>query len=88
MTVANPEKKSFLLSPEFMARLDQLDLMSRKLLAGCREPGLQNLIYEPHRHRQVVECICETVPHRLWKYFRPNFGRRLQTVMIDVVEIE
>src|SRR3989440_10498531 len=28
------ESKSALLSPEFMARLDQLDVMSRKLLAG------------------------------------------------------
>src|ERR1044071_5909541 len=27
-------KSSLLLAPEFMARLDQLDLMSRKLLAG------------------------------------------------------
>src|SRR3954451_10024313 len=29
-----PVKSSLLLSPEFMARLDQLDVMSRKLLAG------------------------------------------------------
>src|SRR5579862_572460 len=28
------DKSSLLLSPEFMARLDQLDLVSRKLLAG------------------------------------------------------
>src|SRR3954466_6069381 len=28
------DKSSLLLAPEFMARLDQLDLMSRKLLAG------------------------------------------------------
>src|SRR5476651_2776674 len=27
-------RQSLLLSPEFMARLDQLDIMSRKLLAG------------------------------------------------------
>jgi uncharacterized protein (DUF58 family) len=34
MTIATESKSSFLLSPEFMARLDQLDLTSRKLLAG------------------------------------------------------
>src|SRR5687767_2261983 len=34
MTVGTPEKKDALLSSEFMARLDQLDVMSRKLLAG------------------------------------------------------
>src|SRR5437762_9788189 len=34
MTVAAPTKNELLLSSEFMARLDQLDLMSRKLLAG------------------------------------------------------
>jgi uncharacterized protein (DUF58 family) len=33
MTVAAPESKS-LLDPAFMARLDQLDVMSRKMLAG------------------------------------------------------
>ena len=33
MTVAAPENKS-LLDPAFMARLDQLDVMSRKMLAG------------------------------------------------------
>ncbi len=34
--IASPQKprQSLLLSPEFMARLDQLDIMSRKLLAG------------------------------------------------------
>src|SRR3954468_16126345 len=32
--VTAPPKKGQLLSSEFMARLDQLDLMSRKLLAG------------------------------------------------------
>ena len=31
---ADPKKGDFLLSPEFMARLDQLDLVSRKMLAG------------------------------------------------------
>src|SRR5436305_2417150 len=34
LAVAAPPKKTQLLSSEFMARLDQLDLMSRKLLAG------------------------------------------------------
>src|SRR6478672_10090561 len=35
MTVqAPPQKSGLLLDPAFMARLDQLDLMSRKLLAG------------------------------------------------------
>jgi uncharacterized protein (DUF58 family) len=34
MTVAQPTKNELLLDPGFMARLDQLDLMSRKLLAG------------------------------------------------------
>jgi len=35
MTVAQPQQKSdLLLDPAFMARLDQLDVMSRKLLAG------------------------------------------------------
>src|SRR5438105_2413308 len=33
-TTAAPARKGQLLSSEFMARLDQLDLMSRKLLAG------------------------------------------------------
>src|SRR6187397_329961 len=33
MTLASP-KNELLLDPQFMARLDQLDLMSRKLLAG------------------------------------------------------
>src|SRR5207248_6068849 len=31
---SKPRSSSLLLSPEFMARLDQLDVMSRKLLAG------------------------------------------------------
>src|SRR5437588_847545 len=34
MTVAAPTKNDLLLDPGFMARLDQLDLISRKLLAG------------------------------------------------------
>src|SRR5213596_4244909 len=34
MTVAAPTKNDLLLDPTFMARLDQLDLVSRKLLAG------------------------------------------------------
>jgi uncharacterized protein (DUF58 family) len=34
MTVAQPPKSDLLLDPQFMARLDQLDVMSRKLLAG------------------------------------------------------
>src|SRR5438067_10651634 len=34
MTVATPTKNELLLDPGFMARLDQLDVMSRKLLAG------------------------------------------------------
>ncbi len=34
MTVATEQKSSLLLDPAFMARLDQLDIMSRKLLAG------------------------------------------------------
>src|SRR6195952_5144517 len=34
MPTATAAKSSLLLSPEFMARLDQLDVMSRKLLAG------------------------------------------------------
>src|SRR5438552_7520176 len=34
MTVAAPTKNDLLLDPTFMARLDQLDLISRKLLAG------------------------------------------------------
>ena len=34
MTVAVPEKKDTLLDPAFMVRLDQLDVMSRKMLAG------------------------------------------------------
>jgi uncharacterized protein (DUF58 family) len=34
MTVAQPTKNELLLDPGFKARLDQLDLMSRKLLAG------------------------------------------------------
>src|SRR5882724_9410274 len=34
MTVAAPTKNELLLDPTFMARLDQLDLISRKLLAG------------------------------------------------------
>src|SRR5678809_825828 len=34
MTTTAAEKSSLLLDPTFMARLDQLDLMSRKLLAG------------------------------------------------------
>jgi uncharacterized protein (DUF58 family) len=34
MTVSSSEKSSLLLSPDFMARLDQLDIVSRKLLAG------------------------------------------------------
>src|SRR5687768_956520 len=34
VTAASREKSGQLLSSEFMARLDQLDLMSRKLLAG------------------------------------------------------
>jgi uncharacterized protein (DUF58 family) len=34
MTVAQSTKNELLLDPGFMARLDQLDLMSRKLLAG------------------------------------------------------
>src|SRR5580692_5430954 len=33
-TLETKPKQSLLLSPQFMARLDQLDLMSRKLLAG------------------------------------------------------
>src|SRR5271170_8280084 len=31
---AEPTSNKLLLSPQFMARLDQLDVMSRKLLAG------------------------------------------------------
>ncbi len=34
MTVLTERKSDLLLDPQFMARLDQLDLMSRKLLAG------------------------------------------------------
>src|SRR4051812_6142173 len=34
MTVVSERKSDLLLSPTFMARLDQLDLVSRKLLAG------------------------------------------------------
>jgi uncharacterized protein (DUF58 family) len=34
MTVANEAKSGLLLDPTFMARLDQLDLVSRKILAG------------------------------------------------------
>jgi uncharacterized protein (DUF58 family) len=34
MTVASPPKSPLLLDPAFMARLDQLDIVSRKLLAG------------------------------------------------------
>src|SRR6187402_3232202 len=34
MTVAQTAKNELLLDPAFMARLDQLDVMSRKLLAG------------------------------------------------------
>src|SRR3954449_13464259 len=34
MTIATERKSGLLLSPEFMARLDQLDIMSRKLLLG------------------------------------------------------
>src|SRR3954454_11970783 len=34
MTVLTERKSDLLLDPTFMARLDQLDLMSRKLLAG------------------------------------------------------
>src|SRR5438552_7630160 len=34
MTVAAAPKNDLLLDPAFMARLDQLDVMSRKLLAG------------------------------------------------------
>src|SRR5438552_17664338 len=34
MPVATPVKSDHLLDPSFMARLDQLDVMSRKLLAG------------------------------------------------------
>src|SRR5438034_11406481 len=34
MTVTATTRTSLLLSPEFMARLDQLDVMSRKLLLG------------------------------------------------------
>src|SRR3984957_10493524 len=33
-TVETKPSQSLLLSPQFMARLDQLDVMSRKLLAG------------------------------------------------------
>src|SRR5690348_11474156 len=34
MPVETASDKALILSPEFMARLDQLDVMSRKLLAG------------------------------------------------------
>ncbi|HTL31429.1 MAG TPA: DUF58 domain-containing protein [Tepidisphaeraceae bacterium] len=34
MTIATERKSTHLLDPQFMARLDQLDIMSRKLLAG------------------------------------------------------
>src|SRR4051794_38282085 len=34
MTIAQGTKNELLLDPGFMARLDQLDVMSRKLLAG------------------------------------------------------
>src|SRR5690348_14180288 len=34
MTVGAPEKKDTLLDPAFMARLDQLDVISRKMLVG------------------------------------------------------
>src|SRR6266699_1424521 len=34
MTLATEPRSSLLLDPNFMARLDQLDVMSRKLLAG------------------------------------------------------
>src|ERR1700749_1441487 len=34
MPLATPSKSDLLLDPTFMARLDQLDVMSRKLLAG------------------------------------------------------
>src|SRR3954467_5937998 len=34
MTIAQGTKNELLLDPTFMARLDQLDVMSRKLLAG------------------------------------------------------
>jgi uncharacterized protein (DUF58 family) len=34
MTTTAPTKRELLLDPSFMARLDQLDIMSRKLLAG------------------------------------------------------
>src|ERR1700676_4944532 len=33
-TSTQPDKKNLLLDPSFMARLDQLDILSRKLLAG------------------------------------------------------
>jgi uncharacterized protein (DUF58 family) len=33
-TTAHSDAKELLLTPAFMARLDQLDIMSRKLLAG------------------------------------------------------
>src|SRR6201997_2673546 len=34
MSTATPSKPGLLLDPAFMARLDQLDVMSRKMLAG------------------------------------------------------
>src|ERR1700727_2434414 len=34
MTLAAENKPSLLLDPSFMARLDQLDILSRKMLAG------------------------------------------------------
>jgi len=49
---------------------------------------LQNLIYEPPGMGEIVKRIRQTVPHLLWKCFRPNFGGRASTVVIGVIEVE
>src|SRR5207245_8179675 len=57
----------------------------RKLLAGSREPGLQNLVHEPPRHCHVVERICQTLAHGLWQRCSPNLGGGLQLITIENV---
>src|SRR5215468_2433081 len=90
------EKSSLLLDPQFMARLDQLDLVSRKLLAGkmkgerrSKRKG-QSVEFADYRNYVVgddLRFIDWNIYARLEKLFLKMFLEEEDlniTVMVDV----
>src|SRR3982750_3868728 len=95
MTVAT-QRSSLLLDPQFMARLDQLDLVSRKLLAGkmkgerrSKRKG-QSVEFADYRNYVVgddLRFIDWNIYARLEKLFLKMFLEEEDlniTVMVDV----